>query len=127
MTTIEIKRPVEMFKITDLDVWEKGLTNNQDGYGFGVYRFAARWASFMERDIAAGKALPDVARVTSSEADDEGITGFMYGAAVSVLSRVWERGDELRRWHNIDTQIGKEGERANEKGTVLNPALLSIG
>jgi len=33
----------------------------------------------------------------------------------------------LRRWHNKENQIGTEGDKANESGGVLNPALLSIG
>jgi hypothetical protein len=115
------------FELVDSAKWEEGLSKNQDPYGFACYRYAARWANFMERDIAAGKLLADIAEATSHEADDEGITGFMYGAAVSVLSVVWKRGEELRRWHNLKTQIGKEGEKANESGSVLNPALLSIG
>ncbi|MDA8315367.1 MAG: hypothetical protein M0010_09365 [Actinomycetota bacterium] len=46
------------------------------------------------------------------------------GAAVSVLASCWVHGEELRRWHNLDTQIGTEGEKANASGGVLNPALL---
>ena len=72
------------------------------------------------------KNLEDVADATSQEADVEGITGFMYGCAVSTLSRCWKHGEQLRRWHNINTQLGNEGEKANESGGVLNPALLSV-
>ena len=50
----------------------------------------------------------------------------MYGCAVSILFQVWEYGDELRRWHNLDIQIGDEGDKANKTGKVLNPALLNI-
>lgn len=73
-----------------------------------------------------GEKLEDVANECSNEADTEGITGFMYGAAVSVLASCWEHGEELRRWHNLKTQIRDEGEKANESGGVLNPALLNI-
>ena len=34
--------------------------------------------------------------------------------------------ERLRKWHNIDTQLGTEGEEANTGNGVLNPALLSI-
>jgi hypothetical protein len=114
-------------KIKDQETWEKGKANNQDPYGSGIYRYAERWADMMEERMAQGAQLADIAKATSHEADDEGITGFMYGAAVSTLSHVWEHGEELRRWHNLDTQIKDEGERANESGGVLNPALLNIG
>lgn len=115
------------FTLKDAATWEKGLENNRDPYGAAGYRFAARWANFMEREMAAGKALADIAKPTCREANDEGITGFMYGCAVGILSHCWEHGEELRRWHNLDTQIKDEGERANESGGVLNPAVLTIG
>ena len=100
---------------------------NNDPYGAAAFRYAERWAELMETKMANGEKLSDIAEATSHEADDEGITGFMYGCAVVVLAKCWENGEELRRWHNIHTQIGNEGERANATGKVLNPALLNIG
>ena len=114
-------------KIKNKADWEKGKENNTDFYGAEIYRYAEDWANLMESKMDEGEKLEDIASATSSEADTEGITGFMYGAAVSILSGVWEYGEELRRWHNLDTQIGNEGEKANENGTTLNPALLNIG
>jgi hypothetical protein len=73
-----------------------------------------------------GSSLEQIAEQASHDADVAGITGFMYGAAVAVLADCWEHGEELRRWHNLDSQIGNEGEKANESGSVLNPALLNI-
>jgi hypothetical protein len=113
-------------KIRDLEYWNRGLENNRDAYGAAIYRYAAAWAELMEQEIARGSALSDVAEKTSHEADTEGITGYMYGCAVAILAACWEHGEELRRWHNLDTQIGNEGEKANESGGVLNPAVLCI-
>lgn len=118
---------VKEFSVSDQDAWALWQQNNQSGYGACVMRYAARWANLMEVKMAAGAKLEDIASETSHEADLEGITGFMYGAAVSVLASCWEHGDQLRRWHNLDTQIADEGEKANESGGVLNPALLSLG
>lgn len=114
-------------KLKDPEGWQKTVDNNQDPYGAAGVGFARRWAELMEAKIDEGKPLALIAEATSHEADTEGITGFMYGCAVSILSQVWEHGEELRRWHNLATQIGKEGERANENGGTLNPALLVIG
>jgi hypothetical protein len=108
------------------DLWEEGLENNQDPYGVAIYRYAESWADLMEKKMAEGALLEDIAESTSHEADVEGITGFMYGAAVSVLSGTWKHGEQLRLWHNLDTQLGDEGEKANEKGTVLNPATMCL-
>jgi len=110
--------------------WARGIENNQDPYGGAIYKFAEQWADEMERLIADGKSVADIAQDASSTVNRRpgfGITGFMYGAAVSILSPSWAHGDELRRWHNLDTQIGDEGERANESGGTLNPAILSVG
>jgi hypothetical protein len=112
-------------KLKDQDLWNRGLANNQDPYGSGIYQYAERWANLMEKEISDGKSLVEIANRTSHEADTEGITGFTYGAAVSILAAVWECGEELRKWHNLDIQIRDEGEKANESGGVLNPAVLN--
>ena len=106
--------------------WDKTVAANDDPYGKAGVSYTQRWAEMMEAKLEAGEKLEDIADKTSHEADTEGITGFMYGCAVSILSQVWEHGEELRRWHNKDVQIGDEGDKANESGGVLNPALLNI-
>lgn len=114
-------------ELKDEATWQKGLANNQDAYGARVYSYAKDWAELMEKGMAEGAKLEDIADSTSHTADYDGITGFMYGAAVSVLSHVWKHGEQLRRWHNLKTQLHNEGEKANETGGVLNPAILKIG
>lgn len=110
----------------DADAWIEMLRLNQDPYGKGILTYAERWARLMQLEIAQGKLLKHVAGTTSHEADLEGMSGFSYGMAVSILSKVWTHGDELRRWHNLDTQIHHEGEDANKSGKTLNPALLTL-
>ena len=100
--------------------------NTKDGYSKGVVDFTQRWADLMEDWMGQGANIADIAKRASHEADTEGLTGFMYGCAVQALAHFWEHGEELRRWHNIDTQIGTEGEKANESGGVLNPAILTV-
>lgn len=113
--------------LRDEEGWKKAVAANTDGYGGGVMSFAERWACLMEGRMANGDTLEACAEEASYLANNEGITGFMYGCAVSILSQVWIHGDQLRRWHNLKTQIGNEGEKANASGGVLNPALLNIG
>ena len=114
-------------ELADEAGWQKCKTVNSDDYGGAVVTYSERWARLMQVEMTNGKKLEDVADATSQEADLEGITGFMYGCAVSTLSHCWKHGEQLRRWHNIKTQLGNEGEKANESGGVLNPALLSLG
>lgn len=61
----------------------------------------------------------DNAKQLSYEADKEGITGFMYGAAVSILSQCWEYGEFLRKWHNKEYEYDGDG--------VVNPAVITVG
>ena len=114
-------------KIKDVEGWQSTIDNNKDPYGAAVMQFAERWADLMEVELSTGKTVKECAKETSRRADTEGITGFMYGCAVSILAKAWEHGEELRIWNNLDLQIGNEGEKANETGGVLNPALLSFG
>ena len=113
--------------------WQKDIAANQEDYGKAVLDYARRWAETMEAILdVIGKeefdeSFGDIAKRTSYWANTDGITGFMYGAAVSILARTWLYGEQLRQWHNLDCQIGDEGERANQNGGTLNPALLSIG
>lgn len=50
-----------------------------------------------------------------------------YEISCEVRKGFLEHGEELRRWHNLDTQIGDEGEKANKGKGVLNPAIMKIG
>lgn len=113
-------------ELADEAGWQKSKKVNSDGYGGAIMTYAERWARLMQVEMSNGKKLADVADATSQEADLEGMSGFSYGCAVSQLASCWKHGDELRRWHNLDAQLGDEGEKANESGGVLNPALIGI-
>ena len=106
-------------KFTDKEGWEKSVAANPRGYGYAVISFAQRWAELMEHEIEVnGQELQAVAQRTSFEANTEGITGFMYGAAVSILSQVWIYGEALRKWHNKDYNYDGEG--------TVNPAIITL-
>lgn len=94
--------------------------NSHDGCSKAVIDFLERWAELMEAQIANGAAIPAIADATSSAADTEGITGFVYGAAVNILANFWVHGEDLRVWHNAQYGV------TTEKGTV-NPAILTFG
>ncbi len=100
---------------------------NTDPYGGAVIDYTEAWADLMEAKLDDGKKLEGIAGETSHTADTNGITGFQYGCAAQALSYYWIHGEQLRHWHNLDTQIKDEGEKANEDGGILNPAILTIG
>lgn len=108
--------------------------NSEDGYSKAVVDYAEAWAALMEQHIgtttisnAIEHAIRSVAKATSHEADTDGITGFMYGAAVSGLSKFWLYGDELRAWHNRQYLDEDKAAEADKAGGVVNPAILHIG
>lgn len=109
------------------EAWDRWVAAQSDGYGRRIFSYAKDWAEGIEARLANGEQLIDAADDEARKADTDGITGFMYGAAVSSLSGLWLHGEALRRWHNKETQLGTEGDKANESGGVLNPALLNIG
>lgn len=102
--------------------WEE---TNSDGYGAAILSYAKRWALLIQAEAKEKgyetidfNVILEIADECSHFADIEGITGFMYGAAVSVLVSTWKYGKELRKWHN--KEYNHEGEG------VVNPALLTI-
>ena len=103
-------------EVSDEDAWNLTRKVNKDGYAGAVISYLERWARLMQVELAKGRKLEEVADSTSQDADLEGITGFQYGVAVTILSRVWSHGEELRKWHNLRYQIGNEGEKANASG-----------
>jgi hypothetical protein len=93
---------LHVFKRRNEAAWVRWKIKNLDGdYGETVLRYASRWASIM--DQYPGKEVVDFADKASHDANLEGITGFMHGAAVSILCSCWERGEELAAWRNNDT------------------------
>lgn len=98
---------------------------NPEPYGLECFNFAERWANAMEEKMSNGEKLEDIAEQLSYDTAN-GITGFMYGMGVSILSKCWIHGEQLRQWHNLSMQIGDEGEKANKNGGVLNSALMNI-
>lgn len=105
-------------KFKNEELWKKAVDNNKDPYGSGVIRYCEKWADLMERRIDKGETVYQCAEETSHLADTEGITGFMYGCAVNILSGVWQYGEDLRKWHN--------GEYNYEGQGVVNPAIITI-
>ena len=110
-------RNIEM-EFSDKKAWDKGKKINSDGYGGAIYEYAEFWAKLMQVEMSKGKSLKDIAEKTSFELGFLGITGFMYGASVQILSQCWKHGEELRKWHN--KEYGHEGDG------VVNPAVLTI-
>lgn len=102
--------------------YKEAYDNNLDAYGHAIFTYAERWAELMEKDIEqSGKVDESIclhAQDRSREADTEGITGYMYGCAVSILAGAWEYGEPLRIWHNAQYNHNGEG--------VVNPAVLHI-
>lgn len=80
----------------DYKTWKDNNAN--DGYGARIFSYAEDWANELEKimeengidqndPIAVLQTIIDSAASASHKCDTDGITGFMYGAAVTTLSR----------------------------------------
>lgn len=105
-------------ELIDLNEWNDWKGKNEDGYGRCIFEYAEGWAKLMQVEMSKGKTIIECAEKTSHEMGFLGITGFMYGAAVTTLSLCWKHGEELRKWHN--KEYNHEGEG------VVNPAILTL-
>ena len=100
--------------------WENcKAINSQNDYSKCVIDYVILWAQYMEYLMAKhDKKLSDIWDISSHSADIYGITGFMYGCAICILSSFWKYGEELRRAHN--------SKYHHEVYGVVNPAVLTI-
>jgi hypothetical protein len=105
-------------ELKDAEGWNKSREANTDSYGKAVLDYAEGWAKLMQVEITKGRNLAEIAKSTSYELGFMGITGFMYGCAVNLLSACWIHGEELRKWHNKEYSYKGKG--------VVNPAILTI-
>lgn len=115
---LELKIKDIEFDVVNPDALKSWEDSNPDSYGGSIVNYAKNWGRLMQTEISLGKILSDIASDTSHQADTEGLTGFMYGAAVNILSTCWKHGEELRKWHN--KEYNHEGDG------VVNPAILTI-
>lgn len=112
------KFPFEIAEGKEKEYADYVKLNSGDPYSHGVVVYGELWAQMMQKEMAEGKALEECAAETSHKADTDGITGFMYGAAVSALAKFWKHGEALRVWHN--KQYNHEGDG------VVNPAIITV-
>jgi len=106
--------------------WNEWVKNNDDPYGKCCVDVARRVMEILDAEPGDFDAYELVYRA-DEEIKTGGITGFMAGAAASMISHCHSRGEEFRKKWNKSTAIGDEGDKANAKdGAVLNPALLTI-
>ena len=86
-------------------IYKDWYNKNKDPYGRACFSYAERWAEMMEKAIDESEydtvaAIALNAERLSHEANTEGITGYMYQCAISILSSCWIYGKELEKWNN---------------------------
>ena len=106
--------------------WDDCVKMNADSYGKACVDVARKVMEILDANEPF-----DTYKIIR-QADDEalgkngGITGFMAGCVAQMVSQYHNRGEEFRKAWNKDNQIEDEGDRANDSGGILNPALLNI-
>lgn len=94
--------------------------NSTDEYNKCIIDYAVLMTQFMEflhkyhnRSVAQSF---DIASHYSNSL--YGVTGYMHGAAVNIISNLWKYGEEVRVYHNKMFNYSGDG--------VVNPAVISI-
>jgi len=89
----------QAIQLTDADGWEKTRLANQDGYGGAAFRYCERFGRVIQAEVANGMTVAEAATKWEFEVDDDGMTGFQQGCALSLLQQCWKYGPELRAWN----------------------------
>lgn len=109
--------PVKETAISDWETYKR--VNSGESYGRGIIRYATIWVQYMEYLTKKyGMKMSEIWDRCSNLANVDGVTGFMYGAAASIISRVWQFGEEFRKCYNSKWNYSGAG--------TVNPAVLTI-
>ena len=120
----ETKNKEEKMPITNQNKWDVWVKNNDDAYGKACVDVAREVMEILDDNKPFDPHKIICQAVDSIDAG--GITGFMAGCVAQMVAGCHSRGEEFRRAWNQDVQINDEGDKANETGGILNPALLNI-
>lgn len=107
-------------KATAVQEWQEcKRVNSKENYDRAIIRYIILWVQYMEYlNQKYGMKISDIWDNCSYLANIEGVTGFMYGAAASIISQVWQHGEEFRKCYNAKWNY--YGER------TVNPAVLTL-
>lgn len=113
--------------IINQEKWDVWVAKNTDSYGGACVNVARKAMELLDempndQEINCHKLISDA----DKDSKTGGITGFMAGYVAQMVSQCHSRGEEFRRKWNTHNQINTEGDKANESGGILNPALLNI-
>ncbi|MHC4620377.1 MAG: hypothetical protein ACYTEQ_21720 [Planctomycetota bacterium] len=111
--------------ITKTEDWEKCVEINKDPYGKACVDVARRVMELLDAEPGEFDPHKLICRA-DDDIDAGGLTGFMAGCVAQMVSACHSRGEDFRRKWNLDSQIHDEGEKANESGGILNPAVLTV-
>lgn len=93
-----------------------------------VFYYANDWALAMERELAAGARLADIAKRTRDEVDPDNkdaVTIFMHTIALNVMCKWWAHGPALIRWWNVQLVGPVEGLRRASANQIADPSRIT--
>lgn len=91
----ELLSKSEPLDVIDQDAWDDWESKNTDAYGGRIFSYAKDWGRLMQAKMSQGESLEQCADEMSKTADHDGITGYMFAAACSVLAKCWKHGEQL--------------------------------
>ena len=111
--------------IIDQKTWNECVEKNTDPYGkccVDVAREVMR-----QLDVVGVFNASDLISKADNDIKAGGITGFMAGCIAQIVSKCHSRGDEFRRsWNAPHCSSPEELNKIDDKGGVINPAILTI-
>jgi 2,4-dienoyl-CoA reductase-like NADH-dependent reductase (Old Yellow Enzyme family) len=109
--------------IINKEVWQSWVDANPDDYGGCCVNVARQVMAILDAEPGAIDPHAIITRA-DKEVKAGGITGFMAAVVAQMVAGCHSRGEEFRRAWNAD--YGEQGERANDEGTLINPAIVTI-
>ena len=95
-SNMAFEQPIKEYALRENTRYMESFERNKELFAQIVLKYAANWASLMEKKMKAGEKLEEIAASSSAEAFDDVIKGTLYCHAVSILADSWEHGEELK-------------------------------
>ena len=107
--------------IINEEKWASWVENNKDPYGGACVAVARKAMEILDLEPGDFDTHELISRA-DKESGAGGITGYMAGAAASMISVCHSRGEEFRAKWNKSYNV----DESQSKGGVVNPAIITI-
>ena len=105
------------------EMWDECVKSNKDPYGRCCVDVARKVMEIIDEENPETLDCHKLICRADDEINAGGITGFMAGCVANMVAKFHSRGEEFRKaWNKPYLKDGQE-----DKGGVVNPAIITIG